>query len=340
MGSVFDPDARMQPFGWNTPFGHGFDPSPDLGPLKSRPRWWDTRAEEALRESIRQWQWAWQHAFGTWFVENIRSTHQSSAMVYAAAKARELGMLQGVRLPIIGKPCLHCGESFREDGAAGSCLSRFGDVESIDFCNPCMLAVLDHQPATEDRSTHSGKDHIIDWLQRVAQRLQRIPSQSFPTIEEFRAADRDERLSIVALCQNRPSVKRVKQLFGTWLEGLITADLLENGTRRLLVGTQCLARDGHVCYSLGEKTIDDFLTDMGVEHEREPHYPGSGLRGDFRIGDTIVEFLGLKGQPEYDEKTTTKMQLCKATGVRLLLIEPKDLASRTTLGRKIQRALS
>src|SRR2546428_275772 len=294
MGSVFDPDARMQPFGWGAPYGHGFDPNPDLGPLKSRPRWWDTRAEDALHASIRQWQWAWQTSFASWFVDNIRSTHQTPAMQYAAAKARELGLLAGVRHPIIGKPCHHCGKLFREDGTAGSCLARFGDIDSIDYCNPCMLGVLDQEPAREKLVADSGKKQIIDWLKLVGERLQRIPSQSFPSIEEFRTADRNERLQIVTVCQSRPSAKSVKQLFGTWLGALIAAGLLENGTRRLLLGTQCLARDGHVCFSLGEKTIDDLLTEMGIQHEREPHYPDSNLRADFRIGDTFVEFVGLR----------------------------------------------
>ena len=34
MGSVFDPGSRMEPFGWGDPFGHRFNPDPDLAPLK------------------------------------------------------------------------------------------------------------------------------------------------------------------------------------------------------------------------------------------------------------------------------------------------------------------
>jgi len=336
----------MKPFGWGSPYGHGFNPDPDLGPLKLHPRWWDAHAEDALRESIRHWQWAWLHGFGSWFVDNIRATHQTAAMDYAAAKAKQLGLLEGVRLPAIGKPCFQCGEMFREDGVAGSCLARFGNVESIDFCNPCMVGVLDQSMRGEGQASATygaatfGKEQTIGWLQDVAKRLQRIPSQSFPSIEEFRAAEREERRHIVALCQRRPSVKGVKELFGSWLAALIAAELLGSGTRRLLLGTQCFARDGHVCFSLGEKTIDDLLTEMGVHHEKEPHYPQGNLRADFRIGDTLVEFLGLKGQPDYDEKTTLKTKLCESVGVKLLLIEPSDLANRTTMIAKIKKVLA
>jgi len=346
MGSVFDSESRMQPFGWFAPYGHGFNPNPDLAPLRSHPRWWDARAEDALRESIRHWQWAWLYGFGTWFVENVRASHQTQAMDYAAAKAKQLGLLEGVRLPAIGKPCLQCGQLFREDGVAGSCLSRFGNVESIDFCNPCMVGVLnqptreDDHAAPTDAAAPFEKEQIIGWLQDVAKVLQRIPSQSFPSIEEFREADRTERRQVVTLCQRRPSAMRVKELFGSWLAALIASDLLENGTRRLLLGTQCVARDGHVCFSLGEKTIDDLLTEMGVDHEREPHYPHGNLRADFRIGETLVEFLGLKGQPDYDEKTTLKTKLCESIGIKLLLIEPNDLASRTKLIEKIKKVLA
>jgi hypothetical protein len=239
----------MEPFGWFAPYGHGFNPNPDLAPLKTHPRWWNARAEEALRESIRHWQWAWLHGFGSWFVDNIRPTHQSAAMDYAAAKAKQLGLLEGLRLPVVGKPCLQCGETFREDGVAGSCLARFGNVESIDLCNPCMVGVLGPPmpgagPSRSEVDPTFGKEQTTAWLQEVAKRLQRIPSQSFPSIEEFRAADREERRFIVALCQRRPSPARVKELFGSWLAALIAADLLENGTRRLLMASAWRRRRG------------------------------------------------------------------------------------------------
>jgi hypothetical protein len=320
----------MLPFGWD-----GFN-NPDMAILQTRPRWWNADAEEALREAIRHWQWAWHYSFGSWFVEHVRSNHQTPAMMFASAKAKKLGLMEALRLPIIGKPCLHCGELFREDAVAGSCLSRFGSIESIDFCNPCMLPVVEQQSA-QKRIPESQE--VLDWMRDAAKRLQRIPSQSFPSIEEFRASDQVERIDIVALCQTRPSQKYVKELFGSWLGALIAAGLLENGSRRLMRGTQCLARDGHVCYSIGEKTIDDLLTEMQISHEREPRYPSSNLRADFKIGETFVEFLGLKGQPDYDEKTATKKLLCQSGGLQLLLIDPKDLASRALLTRKILRAV-
>src|SRR5207237_6191762 len=103
MGSIFDPESRMQPFGWD-----GFD-NPDMAILKTKPRWWNADAEQALRDSIKHWQWAWHHSFSTWFVEHVRATHQTPAMMFASAKARELGWFQGICRPTIAKPCLHCG---------------------------------------------------------------------------------------------------------------------------------------------------------------------------------------------------------------------------------------
>jgi len=78
-------------------------------------------------------------------------------MAYAAAKARELGLLDGVQLPMIGKACRCCGERFREDGAAGACLERYGGVDSIDYCNPCMVGVL-------GGVEHGcSKEQILEW---------------------------------------------------------------------------------------------------------------------------------------------------------------------------------
>jgi len=129
-------------------------------------------------------------------------------------------------------------------------------------------------------------------------------------------------------------------VFGSWLNALIQAEILEDGTRRTSRGTQTLARDGHVCLSLGEKTIDDYLYERNVAHEKEPHYPEGNYRADFQIGDTFVEYFGLKGNPEYDQKTKLKQDLCKKHGIQLISIYPADLVSLKSLDKKLAPILN
>jgi len=91
-----------------------------------------------------------------------------------------------------------------------------------------------------------------------------------------------------------------------------------------------------MCFSLGEKTIDDYLYKNKIKHEREPKYPDSNYRADFKIGNTFLEYFGLTGNPEYDTKTKMKKRLCKKYGIKLISIYPKDLASSPKLEKKLK----
>ena len=137
------------------------------------------------------------------------------------------------------------------------------------------------------------------------------------------------------LNSGKPTVRRVKAVFGSWLNVLIEAGILENGTRPTARGIQSIAKDGHVCLSLGEKTIDDFLFHNGIIHDKEPRYPEGNYRGDFKVGNTIIEYFGLTGDPEYDAKSKEKIRICKKHEITLIAIYPQDLVSQKRLENKL-----
>ena len=141
----------------------------------------------------------------------------------------------------------------------------------------------------------------------------------------------EERLAVLRELRRKPTQLRVKELFGSWFKALIHAELLENSARRTSLGTQCLARDGHMCFSLGEKTVDDILHALQIPHEREPAYPEGRFRADFLINGMFIEYFGLAGDAEYDAKSREKRKLCEAHGIRLISILPKDLVSSRKL---------
>jgi hypothetical protein len=118
---------------------------------------------------------------------------------------------------------------------------------------------------------------------------------------------------------------------------LIEAEILEDGTRRSSMGTQCLAKDGHVCYSLGEKTIDDLLFELNIPHTKEPKYPEGNYRGDFLTGEIIIEYFGLIGNIEYDKKVEIKRQLAKKHNLTIIEIFPKDLIDTNKLIDKLKK---
>ena len=109
----------------------------------------------------------------------------------------------------------------------------------------------------------------------------------------------------------KPKYSTIKERFGSWLNALIQANILEDGTRRTSRGTQCIAKDGDICFSLGEKTIDDFLFINGINHEKEAMYPQSNFRTDFKIGNVFIEYFGLIGSGNLMKKLKKKREMCK-----------------------------
>lgn len=101
-------------------------------------------------------------------------------------------------------------------------------------------------------------------------------------------------------------------------------------------GIQCVAWDGHVCHSLGEKTVDDLLARAAIPHEREPRYPDGSFRADWCIGSTLVEYYGLAGDEAYDARRATKEALAHRHGIAVFGILPMDLMNPGGLLHRLQ----
>ena len=122
--------------------------------------------------------------------------------------------------------------------------------------------------------------------------------------------------------------------FGSWFAGLVKTGALPGGVLVTARGIRCLARDGHECHSLDEQRIDDWLQAHGIPHEREPIYPlhpefnpTGRRRGDWRVGNTFIEYFGLAGDERYDQKSSEKVALAAAVGIPLIAILPEDIGN-------------
>ncbi len=101
-------------------------------------------------------------------------------------------------------------------------------------------------------------------------------------------------------------------------------------------GKKSISTCNHICLSLGERDICEYLAASGFEHTREPSYGPltgaigvtefGGMRGDFLVGKTVIEFAGLAGNAEYDAKMELKQKLCREYGIDLIVVLPSDLA--------------
>jgi len=309
-------------------------------------KWWTSAHDLLIPEQIAQYQWDWSweitaailaitpsHVIDVWRKEDPLCSQYAwynILMNFAVARAESLGLTERIRKPE-WKICPLCNQRFVEDSLPFPLVQRLG-IDNLDFCAPCLRDTVLQGSGTDSLS----KEQVLGYLRELSDVLQRVPSQSFGEgVEDFHDLGFQERLAILCVLRRKPSIRHVKGLFGSWLAALIEAGVLEDGTRRTGRGIQSLAKDGHVCLSLGEKTIDDFLYAHDIPHEREPRYPEGLYRGDFLVDGVFIEYFGLKGDPDYDAKTRLKQRICRKHGIKLISIYPSDLVSRKKLERKL-----
>ena len=79
-----------------------------------------------------------------------------------------------------------------------------------------------------------------------------------------------------------PSPDTYKVAFGSWDRAIEEAGFNPNDSSW---GFVSLAKDGHRCYSLAEKIIDNWLAEHSISHEKEAFCPASLRRADWRVGD-------------------------------------------------------
>ena len=309
-------------------------------------KWWNSTLNELLMTQISHWQWVWYWGITDEIIKltpsaTIEMWKKSDPlcskyawynilMYFAAARAEQLGFTKSIRHPR-QKTCLLCRNKFIEDSLPMPLIERIG-IDRLDFCAPCLRDTV-LQGAGNDSAPE--KD-ILKYLQDLAFLLGRVPSQNFGEgMRDLLEMKNDERLALLKLLKDKPTIVRVKSVFGSWLNALIRAGILEDGTRKTSRGIQSIAKDGHVCLSLGEKTIDDYLHIHGIHHEKEPRYPEGNYRGDFKVGTAFIEYFGLMGNPEYDAKTKEKIRLCEKHDITLVALYPEDLISQERLENKL-----
>lgn len=306
--------------------------------------------DEAIAKQIEkeQWQWYWgitdeiraitpKDIIEIWrLVDPLCSQYAwyNVIMNFAVARAQKLSLTKAIREPQ-WKVCLLCQQRFVEDSLPYWAVRRLG-IDQLDFCEPCLSSTTVQYSGDDELS----REKALDYLRDLTETLQRVPPQGFGEgIGDLQGLSTQERLAILQVLRRKPTVRRVKELFGTWLEALTEAGVLEDGTRRTSRGTQCMAKDGHICLSLGEKTIDDFLYSRGIPHDIEPSYPEGNFRADFIVDGVLIEYFGLKGDPDYDAKTKLKQRICRKHGIKLIAVYPSDLVSTKRLEAKLLRGL-
>lgn len=130
-------------------------------------------------------------------------------------------------------------------------------------------------------------------------------------------------------------------LFGSWNKVILAAGLKPNRSHdnRMYKRINTKALDGHLCDSVSEALIDNWLTRNNISHERDVSYPNTNHKADWGInGNKIfVEYFGLaKDSPRYDRSVRKKKKLCEKFKIKLIEIYPKDLYPRISLDHKLK----
>lgn len=313
--------------------------------------WWGQKHDELLEATVKEYQWIWadtnivdkiveitlERQIEKWKTSDplvAQYAWYNILLYYAVSRAECLKLKRLIRKPQI-KKCLCCGYDFIEDSLHYSFLKQSGtDYDKINICGVCLEEAI----WSEGKENYSERE-LAQWIVSLAELLSKIPMQIdaignngsiclYPQVQQG---------NIISHLKRKPSIKSIKKVYGSWFEALLKTGVIEGDSLKTSRGIKTIANDGHVCLSLGERTICDFLYENGISHRKETHYPDSNYRADFEVDGIFIEYFGLAGNPEYDKKTEIKQVLAKKYGIKLISIYPKDVAAPGNLKRKFRK---
>ena len=222
---------------------------------------------------------------------------------YGTARRDQLGV-QSQNLPKV-RECRYCGTHFFEISVWHPRFERIICGGEILFCKGCLSAAFS---GSEKRAVGKTKDEIGCGIADLADVLGILPPRpsEFHKITLGPDLSEQKKIQVVDALMRIPLEAVIKDEFGSWFKALVFSGVLGDGALVTARGIRCLAKDGHECYSMVEKTIDDWLYQQGIPHEKEPPYPRDNalnprslLRTDWKIGRWFVEFFGMLGEEQY-----------------------------------------
>lgn len=188
---------------------------------------------------------------------------------------------------------------------------------------------------------HNSKKEILGVINNLVCEIGFIPNSGFQMFQDDSYSVRVEKkfwssafVSVLKVGGCINGEDHIKKKFGGWFQALVEAGVIEGGKLKTARGYKCIAKSGNVCNSLDEQFIDNYLFSLGHKPHKEPKYPFHSvynprtlLRADWLLEGKFIEYFGLKGEINYDIKTSKKINLCAEMGLDLITIYPDDLAN-------------
>lgn len=219
-----------------------------------------------------------------------------------------------------------------------------------DYCGICLE--MSFSGSTEffrlmSYSEDERKDNFISGIKTFSEFFGLIPKvgttkrRLITQLRKSGVSGEDLDLALMA-SSLLPWHETAKEMFGSWAHLLEAAELLEQ-RQRGRGGHQSIGSDGHLCLSMGERAICEYLTRKGINHSKEPLYPidknfnpNGLLRGDFLVGSIIIEFAGMMSNKEYAERMKQKSKLAKSKGIPWVEVEGSQLEDLDLMLEAIQ----
>lgn len=167
---------------------------------------------------------------------------------------------------------------------------------------------------------HTPKE-ILGIIRDTVQRIERVPAK-----RELRGID-----------------NACRKFFGSWNKAIIAAGFQPNRShnQRMYKCANVKAKDGHLCDSISEALIDNWLRENRITHKKDVFYPGTNYKADWAISmgknSIFVEYFGLANDsPRYDRAIKRKQKLCQKHNFKLIEIYPQDLYPTKYLDAKLK----
>jgi hypothetical protein len=226
---------------------HNFKSDPNYCENPLILKWWSPVHDHLLSERIskEQWFWPWKitpkiveitpvETIDSWVEEDLicaQYAWYNVLMYFAISRAEKLGLTTAIRKPE-WKICPLCDQKFVEDSVPMTFAEKLG-INQLDFCGPCLNETLEN---SGDNTL--SKEEIGNYLRKLTDTMKRAPSQTFGSgMDDFRDLNTAERLALLRVLKKKPTVDRVKELFGSWRKALVDAGVRKDGARRTSQGT-------------------------------------------------------------------------------------------------------
>lgn len=201
--------------------------------------------------------------------------------------------------------CILCHKEFKNRGPK-YCSRRCG-----------RLAISNYRSLQSKYS----QEQIISILRNFNQKHKRVPAKR-------------ELPEIVGCATNK---------FGSWTATIQAANLKPNRSHdnRMYHRTRTKALDDHLCDSISEAIIDNWLYKNKIKHIRNAPYPNTNHIADWAINNRVfIEYFGLaKDSPRYDRSIKEKINLCRKNKIKLIDIYPRDLYPKNNLDKLLTKLI-